>query len=383
MISDQFNNRVVEINENGKIVWSFGRGPTDFSANSIIGVNDAQRVGDYTLMVGTGTPPNIIPQSPGGATDNRVILVSENGQIVWQYGQFGQTGDGFNLLNTPVQATWLPNQHVLITDQGNNRVIEVNEKKNIVWQFPGPNTNPGDQLSSPNSAQLLENGHILIADQGRNRAIEVTRHHRVVRIFTAGGTVGAVAFASGLKDGQVLLTDSSKSRIVQVDRHDRPVWQFYTDTEPLSVPNSFPNRAVRIRHGRTLIADQFNNRVIIVSEHGVILKAYGKPMNGGGTVGTNVGYDLAHVQNGLYGPSDAKMIGVYKGLTPPFSWGSRRDSDSSCSDSSSSSSSSSDSSSSSSSSSDPSSSSSSSDSSKSCDGGNSRKGQRRGNRSHH
>ena len=31
LIADQFNNRVVEIDQSGKIVWSFGLGPDDFS----------------------------------------------------------------------------------------------------------------------------------------------------------------------------------------------------------------------------------------------------------------------------------------------------------------------------------------------------------------
>ena len=44
---------------------------------------------------------------------------------MWQYGKAGATGSGFNRLNTPVQATYLPNGDILITDQGNERVIEV------------------------------------------------------------------------------------------------------------------------------------------------------------------------------------------------------------------------------------------------------------------
>src|ERR1035438_6719947 len=60
LIADQFNNRVIEISPSGKIVWSFGRGPNNFSVRSIIGVNDAQRVGFYTLMAGTGTPAGVI-----------------------------------------------------------------------------------------------------------------------------------------------------------------------------------------------------------------------------------------------------------------------------------------------------------------------------------
>src|SRR5450756_112145 len=220
LIADQFNNRVIETDANGNIAWQFGLGPDDFSARSIIGCNDAQRVGPLTLMAGTGTPPGVIPEAPDGAVDNRVVLVDPNHRILWQYGQFGQTGDGPNLLSTPVQCTWLPNQHVLITDQGNNRIIEVNLHKQIVWQYPGANTNDADQLNSPNSAELLENGHILISDENNNRAIEVTRKDKIVKTFTAGGTVGAVAFSSRLPNGDTLLTDAGNSRAVEVDTHD-------------------------------------------------------------------------------------------------------------------------------------------------------------------
>jgi hypothetical protein len=318
LMADQFNNRVIEADASGNIVWSFGLGPNDFSAQSVIGVNDAQRVGRLTLMAGTGTPPGVIPQAPNGAADNRVMLVNPRGKIVWQYGQFGQTGSGPDLLSTPVQCTWLPNAHVLITDQGNNRIIEVTLGREIVWQYPGSNTNPADQLNSPNSAELLENGHILISDENNNRAIEVTRDDRIVRTFTAGGTVGAVAFSSRLPNGHTLLTDAGNSRAVEVDAGDKIVWQYVTNTEPLSIAAPLPTRAVRLMNGDTLISDQFNNRVIRVSAAGHIVASYGLPLAGGGAIGNNVGYDLHTTQNGLYSPYDAKVIGDYTGLTPPF-----------------------------------------------------------------
>jgi hypothetical protein len=318
LIADQYNNRVVEINKAGDILWSFGLGPNDFTEKSIIGVNDAQRVGRFTLMAGTGTPPMVIPEALNGAVDNRVILVDEHGHIVWQYGQFGQTGSGPNLLSTPVQCTWLPNFHVLITDQGNNRIIEVTLAKKIVWQYPGSNSNPADQLNSPNSAELLENGHILIADENNNRALEVTRADQIFKTFTATGSLGAVAFASRLDNGHTLLTDAGNSRAVEVDAKDHIVWQFFTDTDPMSVPAPLPTRAVRLRNGDTLISDQFNNRVIRVSRAGQIVASYGLPLAGGGAIGNNVGYDLHTTQKGLYSPYDAKVVGDYTGLTPPF-----------------------------------------------------------------
>jgi hypothetical protein len=315
LIADQFNNRVIEVNPVGDIVWHFGRGPNDVTAKSIVGVNDTERVGELTLMAGTGVPMTTPPSEPlcaAGCADNRVILVDREGQILWQYGQFGVTGAEDNELNTPVQATFLPNRHVLITDQGNARVIDVSiDTKKIVWQYgiTGTTGMGHDQLNNPNSAELLANGNILIADENNNRAIEVTRRKKIVGTFTADGTVSGVAFASRLADGHTLLTDSNNGRIVEVDENDHIVWQYSTmAAEGNAMP--LPTRAARLQNGDTLISDQFNHRVIEVGRKKSIVARYGNlNMPGYGTMTT---------KQGLNAPYDAKVIGDYTGLTPPF-----------------------------------------------------------------
>jgi hypothetical protein len=313
LISDQFNNRVIEIDAKGKIVWQFGLGPNDVSAKSIIGVNDAQRVGSLTLMAGTGAPPGTEPACADGCADNRVILVDRAGTIVWQYGQFGVTGAGDDQLSAPVQATFLPYGDVLITDQGNARIIEVSLRSHrIVWQYgqTGVTGIGPDQLNNPNSAELLENGHILISDENNNRAIEVDRTKNVVATFTAGGTVSGVAFSSRLENGDTLITDSNNNRIVEVDRDDKIVWQYATNTEAASIANPLPTRAVRLANGRTLISDQFNDRVIAVDMAGQITASYGNI--------ANAGYGTDNASQGLNAPYDAKVLGDYTGLTPPI-----------------------------------------------------------------
>ena len=77
------------------------------------------------------------------------------------------TGSGFNELNTPVQATFLPIANILITDQVNERVIEVTQHHLIIWQYgmTGVSGTGFNQLNNPNSAELLENGDVLIADE--------------------------------------------------------------------------------------------------------------------------------------------------------------------------------------------------------------------------
>jgi hypothetical protein len=317
LIADQFNNRVIEIDRAGNVVWQFGVGPSDLTATSIIGVNDAQRVGSLTLAAGTGVPPASPPFEVGcdnGCPDNRVVLVDEDGRIVWQYGQFGVTGAGDNELNTPVQATYTPNRHVLITDQANSRIIDVSiATHKIVWQY-GTTSVAGiglDQLNNPNSAELLESGHILISDEGNNRAIEVDRAKNILTTFTAGGTASSVAFASRLENGDTLLTDSGNSRIVEVDKKDAVVWQYFTNSDPGSSASPLPTRAVRLANGNTLISDQFNDRVISVNHAGKIVASYGS-LNVPGFNQTNVS------RSGLNAPYDAKVIGDYTGLTPPF-----------------------------------------------------------------
>src|SRR2546425_10708384 len=314
LITDQFNNRVIEIAPSGIIVWQFGNGPGDTSANAIAGTNDAERVGSLTLMSGTGVPAGATTNCKKGCVDNRVLLVDQGGNIVWQYGQFGVTGFGPNQLNTPVQNTFLPNGNVLITDQGNERIIEVQRTDtSIVWQY-GQNAVVGthpNQLNNPNAAELLANGNILISDENNNRAIEVTHTtpSHIVATFTAHGTVSGVAFASRLPNGDTLITDSNNARIVEVDAKDNVVWQYFTNTRPGSNPTPLPTRAVRLVNGDTLISDQFNDQVIRVSISKVIVASYGAINTPGYSPSTAIQMNA---------PYSAYVIGDYTGITPPF-----------------------------------------------------------------
>ena len=315
LISDQYNNRVIEVQPaTGKIVWQFGLGPQDFSPRSAIGANDAERIGTLTLIACTGIPPSTVPNctSPDGCPDNRVILVNPQGRILWQYGTFGVTGSDPDQLNTPVQSTYLPNGHILITDQGNQRVIEVDHVKNIVWQYgtTGVSGSGPNQLTDPNSAELLDSGNILIADENNNRVIEVMRDGTIAATFTAGGTLGAVAFASRLPNGDTLITDAGNNRAVEVDPGDHVVWQYATNTDFDSNPNPQPSRAIRLINGNTIISDQFNHRVIVVDPGGTIVSDFGKL--------DIPGYGPYNTSRGLFGPYDAKVIGDFTGLTNPY-----------------------------------------------------------------
>ena len=311
LISDQYNNRLIEVNPNNhRIVWRFGNGSSVAGPHSVVGVNDAQRIGPFTLVAGTGVPAGAEPTCPNGCADNRVMIVDPDGKIIWQYGQAGVTGSGPNQLNTPVQNTWLPDAHILITDQGNMRIIEIDLDRKIVWQY-GQTGVAGDspnQLNNPNSAELLDNGHVLIADESNNRVIEVNRKKHIVWSYGCAtcSQLNGAAFASRLPNGDTLISDSNNNRIIEVDTNGNTVWTYNTNARPGSVSSPLPTRGVRLKNGNTLISDQYNMQVIEVDPNQNIVWSQGSI----GVSGT--GFNL------LNGPYDAKAIGDYTGLTPPF-----------------------------------------------------------------
>jgi hypothetical protein len=315
LITDQFNNRVIEVNPTTRsIVWSFGSGdPTlcNPGPGAIIGLNDAERLSDgLTLLAGTGVPAGASPVAPTfSCVDNRVIVVDRSGAIVWQYGQAKVTGSGPNQLNVPVFAIQLPNRNIMIVDQGNNRVIEVDRfTKAIVWSYP---TALGvGALNNPNSAELLTNGHILIADENNNQVIEVTRAGETVWEYGSGNPKAThplqfAAFASRLPNGNTLITDSGHSRIVEVTQDKHVVFEYLTNTAVGSNPSPLPTNAVRLANGDTSIADQYNHRAIVIDGNGGLLFQYGITNTPGNAAGL------------LDGPYTSFVIGDYTGQTAP------------------------------------------------------------------
>src|SRR5229473_5957124 len=275
LISDQFNNRVVEVAPDGHVVWTFGSGNPKLcnpGPGSTIGLNDAERLsGGLTLLAGTGVPAGSASY-PKGCNDNRVVVVNQKGDIVWQYGQAGVTGSGPNQLNVPVFAIQLPSRNIMIVDQGNNRVIEVDRvSKQVVWSY-GPKSGPG-ALNNPNSAELLLNGNILIGDENNNRVIEITRAGDTVWQYSQG--LSGAAFASRLPNGDTLITDSSHSRVLEIDASKHVVFQYFTNTQAGSNPAPLPTNAVQLADGEISIADQFNNRAIIIDRNKTIDFQYG------------------------------------------------------------------------------------------------------------
>lgn len=185
-VADIKNQRVLVINPGGKIVKQYGttgswyhNPPQSFAAPNgdtplpgggmlitEIGGSYADRLSPSGKLLWTVHFPNISYPSdaqllPSGNilvadynTPGRVEIVTQKGQIVWQYYKTSGPGE----LKNPSLAAPLPNGDIVLNDDYNHRVIVIDPQTNkIVWQYGHtgvPGTAPG-YLNTPDGLNLM------------------------------------------------------------------------------------------------------------------------------------------------------------------------------------------------------------------------------------
>jgi hypothetical protein len=204
LIADYSDNRIVEVDERGNIV---------FQINEVFGAWDAECLDNGNLLI---TEFSV----------SRVQEVDRKGRQVWV----------FEDLKNPYDADRLPNGNTLIADTFGSRVIEVDAKGQIVWKF--------DKEIRPFDCDRLPNGNTLIADVLKDRVIEVSPEGEVV--WEVKG-MNNVHDADRLPNGNTLVTLRSKGSVVELDRDGKIVWELGD--------LSSPSDADRLPNGNTVVAE--------------------------------------------------------------------------------------------------------------------------------
>src|SRR5260370_18488729 len=114
MISDENNNRVIEVNRQQQIVWSYG----SCTGTQLSGAAFASRLP-------SGNP--LITDS----NNSRILEVDSAGNTVSAY--FTNARPGSISMPLPTRAVRLKNGNTLISDQFNHEVIEIDPSQNIGW----------------------------------------------------------------------------------------------------------------------------------------------------------------------------------------------------------------------------------------------------------
>jgi hypothetical protein len=146
LITDRNNDRVIEVDEAGAIIWSY---------EGLTRPHNGDRLPNGNTMI-------------ANSEDNEVIEVNASGEIVWTFG----SGD---VLSWPRDADRLPDGNTLITDSRHHRVVEVDPSGNTIWSF--------EALALPYEADRLPGGNTLIADNNHRRMLEVGPAGEIVWSF--------------------------------------------------------------------------------------------------------------------------------------------------------------------------------------------------------
>lgn len=286
-------NKVVEMNNTGKVVWSYDKlgsiesssrtnnGDTivtDANSSRVLQINNAGNVKTF----GTGAIISSLKYPTWVDTiDGQNMLITDNGSNkVAEFNGANATWSYSTGLNRPRSAVYLNNGNILITDTGNKRVIEINKAGNILWTFD-------QHMDKPVHAIRIANGDTLITDLGYSRIIEVNYKGQVVWWFAGpqGGTSAGTGNQSGTgniipgydtedpnADNPMILQGSEtpdRSTGVLNTRisNNQQYKASDSDAAPAAPGNTllFPRSAVRLENGDILVADTGNNRIVQVS----------------------------------------------------------------------------------------------------------------------
>lgn len=195
MIAESGNQRLIEVDHDGKIVHEI---PLTVDKPS------------------AGSDTRLVRSVPGGGylvaheADGKVREYDRSGKVVWQYAldmnglpaSPGLTGHGVNVFS----AKRLPNGNTLIGGGNNNRVIEVDKSGKIVWSVESKDL-PGITLAWITTIDPLPNGDVIFgnshAGPDNPQLIQVTRDKKVVWTFKNwdefGNTLVATKVIRGTK----------------------------------------------------------------------------------------------------------------------------------------------------------------------------------------
>lgn len=134
----------------------------------------------------------------------------------------------FSTLVYPNNAEWLTDTSVLVTDRFQNRIVELSLDGRILWQYGGEG-----KLAGPHSGKRLPSGNTLISDSDNDRVVEVNRSGDIV--WSYSGTLNWPRGVQRLDNGNTLVVSSYEGVVVEVSPSGAVVWRSYIYNLPYEV----------------------------------------------------------------------------------------------------------------------------------------------------
>lgn len=249
LIADRGNNRVLLVSPDKKILWEY-----DFKGL-------AHSTGADDAFFANGGKSIIVSLEHQQVIE---IIDIATKKVTWQYGHLGKRGWKDGYLYFPDDAYQLPNGNISVADIRNCRILEISPDKKIVRQA-GLTDRCGSKaprLASPNGDTPLPDGNVLISTIQDHSMTELDAAWKPILKLTL-----PVRYPSDpqlTKAGNFLIASyTHPGKIIEIDSAGKVVWS-YAATAGGRLNR--PSLAIELPNGNIMANDDLNHRVIVVDK---------------------------------------------------------------------------------------------------------------------
>lgn len=262
VIADRRNNRLIEVSPNKDILWQFG------SPNlKVYHDNDDVYFSPDGKLLAISEEDN----------QDIHLIDYEKRELIWSYGMPDIPGTAPGYMNYPDDTHVMLDGTILVADIRNCRVLFIDRQSGTVktqWGKPGRTDgnwskdancrhDPPNFLGLPNGVVELENGDILLTEITGTWISRLTREGKIVWSTKAFG-LHYPSDAMPTHDGQVIVADYSKpGRVIIFDPATHKVtWDYFPkDGEAML---NHPSLAMELPDGDVILNDDYRHRVIVI-----------------------------------------------------------------------------------------------------------------------
>lgn len=257
LIADRNNNRLIVVNPQGNIVWSFPRPGDVQPGQSFVAPDDA---------FFTPNGKDIIATQESNFAIAEISIATH--RIVWQYGHPGVAGMAPGYLDNPDDAMMLPNGDVLAADIINCRLLVLRPPLHVPVKIIGESTNacyhaPPLRWGSPNGAFPMTNGHYIVTEINGDWADELSLRSQKIYFSTNPPGVSYPSDTNQVGPNLFLTADySNPGQVEEFNSAGQLVWRYRpTGAQALNQPSL----ALPLPNGDVILNDDHNHRVIVVN----------------------------------------------------------------------------------------------------------------------
>ncbi|OLZ10349.1 hypothetical protein [Sulfobacillus thermosulfidooxidans] len=257
LIADSHNNRILLVTPQKKIVWQY---PKPGQPSLLHDDDDVFFGPHFDEIITNQEGYNVIS-----------IINFKTRQIVWNYGHAGVPGSLPGYLNTPDDAFLYakPTGDVItVADIRNQRILFISRKTHQILKQYGQTgvmaVNPPATYSAPNGDFPAPNGGMLVTQINGNDAILLNRHNQVRYTVHFPSFLSYPSDANFTPHGNIIVAFyTNPGAVVEMSPTGKVLWLY----RPLSGPGRLdrPSLAVKLPNGLVLLNDDYNDRVIVIN----------------------------------------------------------------------------------------------------------------------